>query len=66
MILYSGETPPGTLQPALGSPVQEGHRPVAASPEEAHQDDQRDEAPLLMRKAERTGIVQLGKKKASG
>ncbi|KAJ7404238.1 Nephrocystin-3 [Pitangus sulphuratus] len=32
-LLHSGETPPGVLCPALGSPVQGGHGPVGASPE---------------------------------
>ncbi|GAB0188267.1 hypothetical protein GRJ2_001292000 [Grus japonensis] len=39
--------PPGVQCPALGSPVQKGHGPVEASPEEGHRDDQRDGAPLL-------------------
>jgi len=33
--LYSGETPPGVLCPALEPPAQEGHGVVGAGPEEA-------------------------------
>ncbi|GAB0177892.1 hypothetical protein GRJ2_000254500 [Grus japonensis] len=46
--LYSAlETPPGAQRPALGAPVQERHGAVGASPEEAHEADRRDGAPLL-------------------
>ncbi|KAJ7401879.1 rna-directed dna polymerase from mobile element jockey-like [Pitangus sulphuratus] len=62
--LCSGETPPRLLHLALGSSTQEGHWPVRVSPEEGHQDDQRDGAPLLQRKAERIGFIQTGKEKA--
>ncbi|GAB0185419.1 hypothetical protein GRJ2_001007200 [Grus japonensis] len=34
-LLHSHQTPPGVLCPPLGAPVQEGHGPVGASPEEA-------------------------------
>ncbi|KAJ7411771.1 hypothetical protein BTVI_48689 [Pitangus sulphuratus] len=46
-LIYSHETPPGTLHPALGYLAQEGHRTVGESPEKGHQDDQLSEAPLL-------------------
>ncbi|GAB0206688.1 mitochondrial enolase superfamily member 1 [Grus japonensis] len=46
-LLRSDETPPGVLHPALGSSVQERHRPVGASPEEDHKNDQRAGTPLL-------------------
>lgn len=46
-LLHSGEPPPGVLCPALGSPVQEGHGPVRACPEEGHEDGQGAGAPLL-------------------
>ncbi|KAJ7415624.1 rna-directed dna polymerase from mobile element jockey-like [Pitangus sulphuratus] len=35
------------LHPALGTPAQEGHKPLGASPEEGHEDDQKAGKPLL-------------------
>ncbi|GAB0187207.1 hypothetical protein GRJ2_001186000 [Grus japonensis] len=45
--LCSGETPPGILCPPPGSPVQDRHGAVGASPEEGYKDDQRAGAPPL-------------------
>lgn len=58
--LCSGESPSEALHPVLGSLAQEGHGPVG---EECHEDDQRDEQPLLDRL--RVGVVQPGEKKDS-
>ncbi|KAJ7396013.1 sodium glucose cotransporter 1-like [Pitangus sulphuratus] len=38
-LLFSHETPPGVLNPGLGSSAQDGHRDVGASPEEGDRDD---------------------------
>ncbi|PKU42858.1 rna-directed dna polymerase from mobile element jockey-like [Limosa lapponica baueri] len=46
-LLYSDETPPGVLCPALDPSAQEGHEPYGTGPEEGHEADQRAGAPLL-------------------
>lgn len=47
-----------------GIPAQEGHGPLEVSPDEGHEDDQRNGAPFLWRWAERVEVVHL-KEKAS-
>lgn len=61
--LYSGETLPGVLQPALRYPVQDRHGPVTAGPEEGHK---KAGAPLLRRQAETFGVIQPGEEKEPG
>jgi len=46
-LLWSGETSPGVLHPALESSAHEGHGGVGVGPEEGHKDDLRAGAPLL-------------------
>ena len=46
-LLFSGETPPGVLCPALEPSAQERHGPVGAGPEEGNKNDQKDGTPLL-------------------
>jgi len=46
-LLYSGETPPRVLHPALKSPAREGHGAVGVGPEDGHKDDLRAGEPLL-------------------
>jgi len=46
-LLYSGETSPGVLQPALEPSAQERHGQVGEGPEKGHKDDPRAGAPLL-------------------
>jgi len=46
--------------------AQQRHGAVGAGPEEGYKNDQRTGTPLLLRKAERIGVVQLGEKKALG
>jgi len=65
-LFCSGETPPGVLRPALEPSAQGRHGPAGVSPEEGHNNDQRDGTPLLWGKAERTGAVYLGEEKAPG
>jgi len=66
LLLCSGETLPGVLNPALELPAQEWHGPVAAGPEEGHNGDPRSEAVLLLGKAERVRAVQPEEEKALG
>jgi len=65
-LLYSGETPPAVLHPALEPSAQEGCGPVGAGLEEGLKDDPRAGTPLLLRKAEKVGAVQPGGEKAPG
>lgn len=46
------------MHPSLVSPAEEGHGSARASPEEAHEDDQRAAAPLLRKQAEGIEAVQ--------
>ncbi|KAK4805526.1 hypothetical protein QYF61_004466 [Mycteria americana] len=65
-LLCSGETPPGVLHPVLEPSGQEGHGGVGAGPEEGHENDARDGAPLLRGQTDRVGVVQPGEEKAVG
>lgn len=65
-LLHLHETQPGALHTGLGSPVQEGHRPGRADPEESLKNDQRGGTALLWRQARGFGVVQPGKEKTSG
>jgi len=65
-LLWSCETPPGVLRPALEPPAQQGHGCVGAGPEERHGDYQRAGVPLLGGQAEGVGDVQPGEEKALG
>lgn len=47
-MLYSFTwSPPGELRSALAHPPQEGYGTIRTSPEEGHEDSQRDGGPLL-------------------
>jgi len=63
---HSHMNPSGVPHPALGSSAQERYGPVWPGPEEDHENNQRDGAPLLWKKAERAGVVQPGEEKALG
>jgi len=63
-LLYSGDTPPGVLHPALEPSTCEGHGCVGAGPEEGDKKNQRAGGPRLWGKAERVGVVQPGEEKA--
>ena len=64
--ISAGETSPGVLNPDVESSVQERHGPVGACPEEGQRNDPTDGTPLLWGQAERVGVVQPGKEKATG
>ena len=46
-LLYSRDTPPGVLCPALEPPTEEGRGCVGEGPEEGNEDDLRARVPLL-------------------
>lgn len=64
LLFPSHEIPSGALHPALASSEQEGHGPV--SPEKGHQDDHRNQTPLLEWKLEKVETVQPWRGKALG
>jgi len=47
LLLFSGETSPGVLHPALEPSAQERHGLVGAGPEEGHKNDESEGSPLL-------------------
>jgi len=56
----------GLQSPGLGPPAQKGCKAVGVGPEEGHKAYQKSRTPLLWRKKEAVGSVQLGEERASG
>ena len=65
-LLCPSKASSGVLHSGPRLPAQKGCRAVGGGPEEAHGDDLWVGVPLLWRKVEGVGIVQLGEEKALG
>lgn len=53
-------------RPPLGSPAQESYEPLVVDPDKGHKNYQGTGKPLLRRKSERLGVIQLGEEKVHG